>query len=299
MKEKEKVAYNQEELIKKIEKHYAEYDYDFSNYYFRTNMWKKDYIEKFGSLPAHFCRNRKVPVWVNAVSGEVLQQWKMDAIEVNVCRNHENYYKIEYDKDLNCIVLANWLVDISNNRITKGEFCYIDEKKNLIITDCKKGGEKHVGVAKVTDFSYPRVYTGKVEDIINGSCLCKDVEQMYNEAFSPLFPIAFAGGNKYRFIRTGWHISEFLLQKEVQKKAGPKQNKVDELCAIELKQPEIKNFGDERSNYYWSGSSAVVASRVNDEYAVLRWFKKDSLNEKTLCSAVSIRLVNLFISTEN
>jgi hypothetical protein len=103
---------------------------------------------------------------------------------------------------------------------------------------------------------------------------------MFDKAFSQLFPIAFLGANNYLFVRSSWQMCSFLESKEVMKRSGPKQNKIDELCTIELPQPKIDDYEKQR-NCHWRGKdTVVVASRVNAEYAVLRWFQKDMLNKK-------------------
>ena len=55
-----------EKLIKAITKHNKELTYDFSNFYFETKIWKKEYLANYGELPKNVPLDaRKVPVFHN------------------------------------------------------------------------------------------------------------------------------------------------------------------------------------------------------------------------------------------
>lgn len=273
---KETKVYDEKTLLKKVKEHYKNYNYDFSNFYFTRNIWKKDYIGYFGELPTNIPSNvRKIKVYINAISGDVINELPMNGIviqEIKQSYKRNYFYKIEYIKELNCIAIESWYVMAGVQCIYKNEFFYIDEKKNLIVAE-------DLGDTSIVN---PKYYNKTIEEICGGSSLCRDVDKMFYKAFQPLFPIAFFGGNNYMFIRNEWQLSAFLSQKEVVRRSGPKQNKIDELCAMDLPKPENIRFDiSNNSNGWWSKSNiTVIADRVNEEYAVLRWFKKDEENRK-------------------
>lgn len=281
-----KIAYNEDLLKDKIREHYQNYHYDFSNYYFPKNMWKKDYLKKYDSLPEEYERSnsRKVPVWINAVTKEEFPVLPTNGEEIDLHPYHENYYQLKYVEDLNCIVIMDWSVNTKLHYIEKNTFYYVDEKKTL--WECSKG--------LVSKLEYPKYYSKDIENICRGRAL-ENVRQMFFNAFDPIFPIAFSGSNNYMFVRDGYTLRCFLEQKEVVKKNGPKQKKINELCEFELKQPESMNYdmGNNR-RFAWSKERvSVVASKVNDEYSVLRWFQKDPVNKKAYETA------RLFVSKKD
>lgn len=265
-----------------------EYDrtltYDFSNYYFKVNIWKKDYIAKFGDLPKALkeSSSKKVAIYVNAETGEEFKDLPSSGRVVTVARNHENYYKVDYVSELDCLVVSSWMVDLKYNSIRKDDCYYIDRQKRLILKDFYSS--KFI----VTS---PKSYAKTIEYVCTGTCLYDLEEVMWNEATLPIFPIAFCGANRYMFIRNYWQFSAFLSQNEVSKRSGPKQNKIDELCKIELSDPKIKDYTVTSGGWYWSRTDVVtIASRVNEEFSVLRWFKKDTLNK------ISYEIARLFVS---
>lgn len=280
---KEIKAYDETKLPLEIDKHYNDLTYDFSNFYFLISVWKKEFIEKFGEIPSTISASaRKVMVFQNAISKEWFTELPKDGIIIAVQKNHEHYYQVKYIPELNCIGIETWYVDLYRNAIIKSDCYYIDEKKNLYVRNYRTGHFE-----KVTTKTYAKT----VEFACTGTCLHKCVDDMFNDAFKDLFPIAFCGANRYMFVRNGWQLASFLAQKEVSKRNGPKQEKIDELCKIELPDPKIKKY-EKEEKYTWYGKQdiVVIASKVNEEYAVLRWFKKDTKNER------SIETARLFVS---
>ena len=71
------------ELLKKINNHNRNYKYNFSNHYFINKLWKKDYIEKYGSLPANVpIQAKKVSEYINAQTGKVEKELPKGAKEI-------------------------------------------------------------------------------------------------------------------------------------------------------------------------------------------------------------------------
>ena len=203
---KETKGYDEKTLLEKVKEHYKNLNYDFSNFYFTRNIWKKDYVRYFGELPANIPSNvRKITVYVNANNGNVINELPNNGVIIENIKSHKRnyFYQIEYVKNLNCIAIESWYVVAGVERIYKNEFFYIDEKKNLIVA------EDFSDVSIVN----PKYHNKTVEEICSGSCLCGNVEKMFYKAFQPLFPIAFFGGNNYMFIRNEWQLSAFLCQK--------------------------------------------------------------------------------------
>lgn len=257
------------ELLEKALDYAKNLEYDFSNYYFALKLFKKEYIAKFGEVGSCWDGYRKIPVYQNAVTNEVVRILPTGGKIVDVARNHENYFKVEYIEELNMIMIGSWSVSLTGKYIKKdlGDFFFIDSKKRLIsIENISRG------------FEEPKSYAAWIELICNGTPLVGDVEKMYSDAFSKLFPIAFGGGNHYFFVRNAWSLASFLKQKEVMKRSGPKQDKIDKLCSLEFSKPEVTFTAGRRS--WWDRTDCtVVASRLNEEFACLRWYKKGNTGE--------------------
>lgn len=279
---KEIKAYDETKLPIEIDKYYDSLTYDFSNFYFLDSVWKKDYIEKFGELPSTVSKSaRKVMVYINAVTKEWFEDLPKGGIIIAVQRNHEHFYQVKYIPELNCIGIETWYVDLYRHHITKSDCYYIDEKKKMYIRHYRTGHFMKVET---------KLHSKSAEFACSGTCLHDNSEIMFNEAFKELFPIAFCGANRYMFVRNGWQLASFLTQKEVSKRSGPKQNKIDELCKIKLSEPKIEKYEKEKYSWYSRQDVTVIASRVNEEYSVLRWFKKDALNK------TAIETARLFVS---
>lgn len=281
--EKEKL---ENALLEKIKKYCSEVKFDFSNYYFKTKLPKKEYMEKFKTIPAgmNFAGKRKYPVYKNVTTGRITQKLNNeDAIIVDVKSSRPIYYEIRYVSELNCVAILSWYVNYSNCTITKDDIYIIDSQKNVIT----KFGYRNE--YKIYD---SKTFAKEIEYICTGTCLAISETKMYKKAFEPLFPIAFLGGNNYTLIRNVWNLTAFLSQKEVTKRNGPKQERIDELCKIKLPEPKI-NYDVEQSpsGYWWNRKNVVaVASRVDENMTCLRWFKND-VEEKQ-----SYETARLFVS---
>ena len=253
----------QNEMLEKITEHNQNFNFDFSEFYFEKKLWKKEYLEKYGEIPKCIQDSeRKVPVHVNAETKEEFRVIPPGGRTLDLDRT-KKLYKIEYSPSINCIVFESWVADKNNQTIKKMNFIYLDAEKNVYLM----GNDNNYKVLP----SAQAVKT--VSEYCVGTCLSKNIEKMYYDAFKTLFPIAFDGGCYYNFIKNKCLLESFLKQKEVMRKNGPKQRKIDELCAIELPDAVelIKKSLTEKS----IRGSYVVASRMNEDFAVLRWFKED------------------------
>lgn len=171
-----------------------------------------------------------------------------------------NYRKIDDHS------LFQWIVPEDN--VSMGSIFICDKEKNYT---------SEVDVNWYDKF----IYLSKFESLekVLGNRIVVSRTKNY-KILKDFFGQVFLGGNRYGILWGFCDIADFFKAKKTEVKSGPKQKKVDELVSIQLTNPSVKP--DPSCTLWPACFSRCYISRVNNEWAVLRWFQrsKDLVIEK-------------------
>lgn len=90
------------------------------------------------------------------------------------------------------------------------------------------------------------------------------------DVVSKYFGEVYIGANNYKTIKTEQDFVHFMKTAVIKRKNSPNQSKIEELTSIVL--PDVRN-----ANQYYN---FAYVSRVNDEYAVIRWIENGTEHKR-------------------
>lgn len=176
------------------------------------------------------------------------------------------------DEKLDVIVITKTIafgfnIDIENvqhfEAKDKSALFNIELRKPILVEMCV--------IERNKDFSYWRRNSKMfgepyydLMDIIKNTTKIRHING-FVKTFYDFFRYGYLGANMYGFLNNAANVSKFIKTPCLKKKNGNKQMKTDELCTIPLDDVNLNNASEQET--------VCVASRVNDEWAVLRWFK--------------------------
>ena len=272
MNNKEKLRNDFEKIVKNMK---------FKTYWVKVKLQKKKFKD-LSVIPSYAKKDGNgYIVYINLKTGEVVYKKPNSTNIINTTYyNFCSVMNVKYDKKYDAIQIVKELYQIgkfwysNNGDITcvnevnqttikrDGLYVYyIFKDKSVYGTELNSSIADHMDIVKKIphwniEIDYLNTYT-----LFGNMNIDKD---NIFKIFSNFFGVGFIKGNQYTNFNNIEDVAKFLKAKNIVKKNGPKQNKIDELVKNKLKDVDIE-FND-------LSKLVCVANRVNSEYAVLRYF---------------------------
>lgn len=291
-----------EEILLNIKKIKDNLEKNIPDLYIRFSVWKRQV--------------KKIPRTAETTSKKVFLYFNMADKQayfspnghpyVDLFKYYEYYFLAQNLSDYDdAILISCWHVEMKENlntveflgiapfkvNIDVNLMYYLVINKNKDVIS-EKISHFYRKMGRVTD-GIPKIYS--YSEFRKNECypLNSISENTINlkEAFVKLFGVGLIGGNSYTDFSDHNQICKFLSYKEPEKRNTKKQKIIDDLNNLPIKTPKF-TFG--RKN-----SPICIASRVNEEYAVLRWFIPDGKNNPYEVSRLYVSKKNHYFCRKN
>ena len=267
---------NKEEVLKNYKKIAKKYLDDLKDCWYETNV-HINYFESVDVLPKKVYKKAKenpwnIQIWINVKNGNIVYEKPktgkfLETTKINYSEIDEKYDAI---KIVEISFWPNGCIDKFNKMDTNPGIylSYIFKDKTIICTKTNRWrlaqsledlNPEIIDPKNISAYDIRHHYA--MFGISHTGCVNYAVKE-----FSKFFGIGFISGNTYTNFNDGIETINFLRAKDVLYKDTPKQKRVDELIKINLPAISINKANKNNSKL------TCVANRVNDEYAVLRYF---------------------------